>query len=637
MLDPQSKLNVEFKPPKRMKKRRQLDALVSNGKLRRKSKNGQEHELLRSDSESSEIDEFNIATQKSYIRHRGSLASSCSTCLVVFGIFLVGGCILTCIGLIWMQFQMKQNLDNIRHRIATVEGRNQDNLENSQSVHSQIQAINKTVQSYKTGTNGLDQIVKNLSDITNKIAALNTATESIKVGLKAAPELKQIPTKLKAVSESVTSLGSDVETLKGQVEDLKKEKEVVEMKLKELEDKYKAAVDPKETSPSKESGSDFNPDFTGDILQKYDNVSKSLVKVNTTIWNRLDFLQTQLTAHKDKFALVDNITELIQKEINILKTEIPPKSTDSTSQESSKNKDQSVSANGQNLVTEEQVAVILNDLLNKMGLLNRTLDDGNKDSNTLDSLLEKVDNVTFIVTKLKEQFTKMKSETTEPKDTTSSNSSLADLLQFKANALQTFDNLQKSVDDLSGDVQNVFTALTQNKNQLVQLNHTVVYLKNYLAVLGYNNVTESSAMKPGQETPTSSMVTPISSKKTNIPSMETSVPSLEMTSQKTQSPKRSTASPTTAGSTGTIHIKGIETYDDLELGFRRWDRSGEGLVDPNDLPDYLGPNTPDPEELKKYDVNGDNLYSIEEFEAALGIKPPATLKLPVQDEDAGSL
>lgn len=68
MLDPQSKLNVEFKPPKRMKKRRQLDALVSNGKLRRKSKNGQEHELLRSDSESSEIDEFNIATQKSYMR-----------------------------------------------------------------------------------------------------------------------------------------------------------------------------------------------------------------------------------------------------------------------------------------------------------------------------------------------------------------------------------------------------------------------------------------------------------------------------------------------------------------------------------------------------------------------------------------
>jgi len=65
MLDQQSKINVDFKPSKKMKKRRELDALVSNGK-RRKSKSG--HELLRSDSESSEIDEFSLSSQKSLIR-----------------------------------------------------------------------------------------------------------------------------------------------------------------------------------------------------------------------------------------------------------------------------------------------------------------------------------------------------------------------------------------------------------------------------------------------------------------------------------------------------------------------------------------------------------------------------------------
>ena len=47
-----------------MKKRRELDALVGNGKLpRRKSKSG--HELLRSDdTDSSEVEEFSVQVGK---------------------------------------------------------------------------------------------------------------------------------------------------------------------------------------------------------------------------------------------------------------------------------------------------------------------------------------------------------------------------------------------------------------------------------------------------------------------------------------------------------------------------------------------------------------------------------------------
>ena len=51
-LDPQTKVNVDFKPSKKMKKRRELDALV-NGKSGRRKKKGQ-HELLR-DTDSSDM------------------------------------------------------------------------------------------------------------------------------------------------------------------------------------------------------------------------------------------------------------------------------------------------------------------------------------------------------------------------------------------------------------------------------------------------------------------------------------------------------------------------------------------------------------------------------------------------------
>ena len=56
-LDVTGGTSVKFKQMKKMKKRRELDALV-NGKMGRRKKG--QHELLRNESESSEVDEFNI-------------------------------------------------------------------------------------------------------------------------------------------------------------------------------------------------------------------------------------------------------------------------------------------------------------------------------------------------------------------------------------------------------------------------------------------------------------------------------------------------------------------------------------------------------------------------------------------------
>ena len=38
----------------------------------------------------------------------------------------------------------------------------------------------------------------------------------------------------------------------------------------------------------------------------------------------------------------------------------------------------------------------------------------------------------------------------------------------------------------------------------------------------------------------------------------------------------------------------------------------------DDLPGYLGPNTPDEDKLKKFDANNDGLYSLAELAAAFG-------------------
>lgn len=66
-LDPHARVNVDFKPSKRMKKRRELDALVGVGKSRRKSSTSG-HELLRSNgSESSDDEDFRVTSHRVYV------------------------------------------------------------------------------------------------------------------------------------------------------------------------------------------------------------------------------------------------------------------------------------------------------------------------------------------------------------------------------------------------------------------------------------------------------------------------------------------------------------------------------------------------------------------------------------------
>lgn len=65
-LDPHARVNVDFKPSKRMKKRRELDALVGGGKSRRKNSNSG-HELLKYNGSDTSDDDFQITTPKVYV------------------------------------------------------------------------------------------------------------------------------------------------------------------------------------------------------------------------------------------------------------------------------------------------------------------------------------------------------------------------------------------------------------------------------------------------------------------------------------------------------------------------------------------------------------------------------------------
>ncbi|XP_022316314.2 uncharacterized protein LOC111120002 isoform X2 [Crassostrea virginica] len=81
-----------------------------------------------------------------------------------------------------------------------------------------------------------------------------------------------------------------------------------------------------------------------------------------------------------------------------------------------------------------------------------------------------------------------------------------------------------------------------------------------------------------------------------------------------------------------IKMSQVKKYEDLEIGVRRWDKDGDGFVNPQDLGDYM-PDPPTPQQLEKFDFNHDGLYSIDELAVALGFQPwPKDQPEPLNEE-----
>ncbi|XP_060072292.1 EF-hand calcium-binding domain-containing protein 14-like isoform X2 [Ylistrum balloti] len=577
MLDQQSKINVEFKPSKRMKKRRELDALVGNGKTRRKSKSG--HELLRSDSESSEIDEFSLSAQKSFMRNKGHGSAGCS-CVTVFGIFLVGTCLLACVALLWMHFQMKQDLDEMRDKISSVESRNQNGLGDYQDLRNKVQTVNQTIQGIKAGGDvQTERMKQTLTNITYKIHQLSMTTESLQDGLKAAPEIKQIAAKVPVVVSTAAKLGVSVKSMQTTIDELLDFKKKTETELDALMDKT--------STPTTSSGdsSSMNMNFQQDTLDKFNAMTQTLAAVNSSLWSKIDIWQQDFSQRQAKY--IENAT-------NFLKMKMQKTSdTDLALSGSTSPPGGREGGDGEHMTAEltDAMEAEVNDIVHQMvldmDLMNRT----EADSKALDSLLTKMDNVTAIVQTLRDQFNKVQKDHVSLGKSDETDVEQADQMnELKQDVNTQIQDLNKTVQGLLHDFGAVSKHyLTMYSNQ-VKVMATVEGLKNYLG---------------GME----KKLNQISEDHSGIPPPPPPPPHFPV-----------------------VKIPGINSLSDLKTSFSRWDKDGNELVSRQDMDGFM-PEVPSEELLKPYDIDNDGLYSLDEMIAAFGY---TEMEAPQPTEESNS-
>ncbi|NWT68802.1 EFC14 protein, partial [Prunella himalayana] len=182
-----------------MKKRKELNALIglaADGRRKKPAKKGSGHRLLRteppaSDSESSsEEDEFAGAPGRC---GKGDYLRCCRFCYPLCAFVILAACVVACVGLVWMQVALKEDLDAIKEKFRTMESNQKTSFQEIPKLNEDLVQNQKQLEQIETGELGLSKIWINITEISKQISLLTSTVNHLKNNIKSAADLISLP------------------------------------------------------------------------------------------------------------------------------------------------------------------------------------------------------------------------------------------------------------------------------------------------------------------------------------------------------------------------------------------------------------------------------------------------------------
>ncbi|XP_074455339.1 EF-hand calcium-binding domain-containing protein 14 [Larus michahellis] len=232
-----------------MKKRKELNALIglaADGRRKKPAKKGSGHRLLRteppaSDSESSsDEDEFSAAGARGRCG-KGDYLRCCKFCYPLCAFVILAACVVACVGLVWMQVALKEDLDAIKEKFRTMESNQKTSFQEIPKLNEDLVQKQKQLEQIETGELGLSKIWINITEINKQISLLTSTVNHLKNNIKSASDLISLPVTVEKLEKTVANIGStltsvshDVENIQTAIEEYKKSTEILQNDVKEL-------------------------------------------------------------------------------------------------------------------------------------------------------------------------------------------------------------------------------------------------------------------------------------------------------------------------------------------------------------------------------------------------------------------
>ncbi|XP_069719130.1 EF-hand calcium-binding domain-containing protein 14 isoform X1 [Phaenicophaeus curvirostris] len=226
-----------------MKKRKELNALIglaADGRRKKPAKKGSGHRLLRteppaSDSESSsEEDEFAAAAARGRCG-KGDYLRCCKFCYPLCAFVILAACVVACVGLVWMQVALKEDLDAIKEKFRTMESNQKTSFQEIPKLNEDLVQKQKQLEQIETGELGLNKIWVNITEINKQLSLLTSTVNHLKNNVKSASDLISLPSTVEKLQKTVANIGStltsvshDVENIQTVIEEYKKSMEILQ-------------------------------------------------------------------------------------------------------------------------------------------------------------------------------------------------------------------------------------------------------------------------------------------------------------------------------------------------------------------------------------------------------------------------
>lgn len=211
-----------------MKKRRELDALVSKPSSRSsKAKNGN-HELLRNDSYSSEGEEF-VLPEKMASTNK-SRPHYCLMCLLIFGIIMLLSCFGIMGGLLWMLIQVKTEVQDLKLQISQVESSTSQKMKDFilKEIETNSELINLKMKNLE-----LTKVAGSILLLQEEVAFLQNLTNSLSSSSLTLTMANQMKDLYKTIADDRSSMN----VLKDDITELKKYKLEIQESFKNVQEK----------------------------------------------------------------------------------------------------------------------------------------------------------------------------------------------------------------------------------------------------------------------------------------------------------------------------------------------------------------------------------------------------------------
>lgn len=287
-----SGVGAPLTPHKKMKKRKELNALIglAGDSRRKKPKKGpSSHRLLRteppdSDSESSseEEEEFGaIGNRSRFVK--GDYLRCCKICYPLCAFVILAACVVACVGLVWMQVALKEDLDALKEKFRTMESNQKSSFQEIPKLNDELLSKQKQLEKIESGELGLSRVWINITEMNKQISLLSSAVNHLKANVKSAADLLSLPSTVEGLQKSVASIGNTLNSVHLAVEAIQKtvdeHKKTLELLQSSMETNGSNQIIPSSSATSELDSKTHSESSKQDILYLHN----SLEELNSTV------------------------------------------------------------------------------------------------------------------------------------------------------------------------------------------------------------------------------------------------------------------------------------------------------------------------------------------------------------------